>query len=671
MFRLSCFLILISQLASAQTDMTSGYEMLDNGNLDEAVVFFSRVVEQQPDNKTANICLGRAIGLSGNPVKALAIFAEADKIYPNDYELGLNIAEAYLWNELPRESLKVYQNLLEQDGTNYTANLGMANCYYELEDYEQALRYIDKAIMIDPKNLGTYNSKKYILLALAAGKTKQFNFQSAIDQLNLILEFKPLDGLAIINKGINFINLEDYSEAENNFQELIDNSIELVESNILMSHLSMLKHKEKDAVYYAEQAILAANTEDQSKQLRAGIQKVNALGASKNFKKAFVFLEGLSERYGEKSSIVMARARLNVWDREAVTGLQLYQDLSEENFDSYMGKAEAYLALNRNQEALEALDSAILLNPNSLDAIRLKAEILAKNKLSIEVGGNRSSDDGLNMASEYYSRVNIPYAYKHQFHLHAGTRSTSNETTEVSANQVQVFAGDRIQINHLWNLNTSIGLISHENEIGGRSLTSIVNGDLRFQCFKHQTVNVAFNRSSLKYSSDLIKSGLIANKFTLGYQYIAAKRPGLVVQFNRANFNDGNTNFSVFGSLFYEFMSFPLIKMGVNATHLSFSDQQPAFYFSPSVYRMGEVFLQGGNNYDLKAKFTYSVLLAIGKQQIDNKVFETIQRVDIQLGYRFKSKVSLNVNYFTNSAATSNLKAYSYQRFGLKLIKTL
>lgn len=59
MFRQSFLLLFIYQMALSQSDMTSGYDMLDKG------------------------------------------FAKAEKFYPNEYGLGLNSSEAYLWNELP------------------------------------------------------------------------------------------------------------------------------------------------------------------------------------------------------------------------------------------------------------------------------------------------------------------------------------------------------------------------------------------------------------------------------------------------------------------------------------------------------------------------------------------------------------------------------------------
>ena len=647
--------------------MTNGYQMLESGQLKQAVDFFQEVLEDYPENKTANICLGRAVGLSGNPSRALQIFAKANELYPNDFELGLNIAEAYLWNNLPKQSLEVYTSLLIENSENYTANLGTANCYYELQDYENALLYIENAISIQPNNLDTYNSKKYILLAFAAKKTDEFDYRSAIDYLNVILEFKPLDTHALLNKGINFIKLENYKLAENSFQTLIDHNLELVESNILLSHLSMLKHKNKDAILYSERAIEAADLETEAQFLRANIQRINALGAAKKFKIADKLLSDLQDEFGDLAVISMARARLKVWNRDANLGLDIYEEL-ERSYDVCMGEAEAHIAMFNRSEALDLLDEALTFNPYSHDALRLKQELINKKRASVEVGVNISNDDGGNEANEVYARLNKPMGDQHLLHLFVGSRNAYNNSINTGAKQIQLFVGDRIRFNRKWILNTAMGLSTTFNQ---GPLNTVAMGDLNYQINKNHSLNVGYNRESLRYSSDLIKSGLISNKLSAIYQFGSPKKPGLVVQYYKSIYNDANMNDGFLASLYYEISSFPLLKVGANATYISFNEQKPLEYFSPEKYKMAEVFLQAGNIYDDKAKFTYSVMVAVGKQQIENNQIETAQRIDIQLGYQFKSKVSVSVNYFTNSAANANLKAYSFQRFGLKLIKTL
>ena len=71
------FLFLITtSLLRAQSDMTKGFGMLEKGNFQEAELFFGEYLKTEPDNKTAKLCYGRAVGLSGEPEKATNLFSE-------------------------------------------------------------------------------------------------------------------------------------------------------------------------------------------------------------------------------------------------------------------------------------------------------------------------------------------------------------------------------------------------------------------------------------------------------------------------------------------------------------------------------------------------------------------------------------------------------------------
>ena len=648
--------------------MEPGFKMLQEGEFAQAQDFFSKVLKELPDNKTASICLGRAVGLGGNAPQALEIFLKTDKIYPDDFELKLNIGEAYLWNDQATNSLSVYEELIAKDSNNYTANLGSANCHFKLKNYDTALFFIDEALRIDPQNDGANNSKKYILLALANDKKMSMDFLGANQVLNQILEFKPQDAQALINISINQINLNKYKKAESTLKTMLSNELEPLEVCMLLSHLSMLQHKETEAIAYGSKAMKYAKKMDSASIKRATIQKINALGAAKKFKEANFLLDQLILIFKDAPDVQLAKARIAVWDKDPMKGLELYELMELQNFDYYMGKAEALIALGRKQEALATIDQALLLNPSSLEAQSLKSMVLSNQKAAFELWTSRSSDVGDNQADEINIRVQLPKTEKHAFYFSGGLRTTDNPALLSAANQVQLFVGDSYQMNHRVSINASLGLISQQTNTEARNISYLSSNNLRYQFAKHHAVELAYQRQSLQYSSDLIKSGLLENRFAFNYQYTKPKRPGLFAQVSNSHLSDGNSSINFFASAFYELNSFPVLKLGANVTHLSFQESKPFQYFSPEKYQMGELFLQFGNFYNNKAKFRYSALLAIGKQSIESNPFETTSRMELELGYRFKGKYLLSVNYFTNTAANSNTKAYSFDRVSVKLV---
>ena len=69
-------LIFLTCINGISQNMTEGFQLLETGKFENAEQFFQKVLVDYPNNKTANLCYGRAVGLNGNSIKAVAIFTE-------------------------------------------------------------------------------------------------------------------------------------------------------------------------------------------------------------------------------------------------------------------------------------------------------------------------------------------------------------------------------------------------------------------------------------------------------------------------------------------------------------------------------------------------------------------------------------------------------------------
>ncbi len=659
--------LFVCNTLSSQSDMSHGFELLELNKFKAATEYFYHIVELDPNSKTGNICLGRAIGLGGDPKLALDIFQNLTFQYPDDFELSLNIAEAHLWNNKPDQALTVYTKLINLESTNFTANLGLANTQFQLKNFDKALVSINKALMIEPENQSALTSRKYIQLALASQYTNEFNFHKAIIVLDQILMYDKKSELALFNKAINFIHLKKYRKADEILTVCSNLNPDNIEVLLLSSHLSILRHKEKVALSYADHAVQKIDKTDTLTLIRGIVQKINALGALKKFAEAKSELSNYMNIYGNQPALQLANARLKVWEKELNAGLKLYDEINEESYELFMGKAEAYLAAFKYSLAAQAIDAALQINPKSIDAIRLKNEILDRNKVSVNIDGNSSNDVGQNKAKEINVGLNIPVGDKHIISLQSGFRKTLNPILDKQADLWKVHIGDNIQINQRITCRTSLGLISHQESPQYRKINYFGDGALSLQITKNQTLDFGFKKENLNYSSDLIQSGYSNNNFFLAYQFVRPKWPSFYTQLNRSMLSDGNSSYNIFSSVYYEIKAFPVIKLGLNANQISFDEDRSFIYFSPEKYQMLELFFHIGNNYNQKAKFFYSGMIAIGKQKVGKANIEDITRIDLQVGYKLKPGLQIIANYFTNSAASSNIKGYSFERFGCKM----
>ena len=104
--------LLFSPFFCFSQEMKTGFTYLETGKYEKADVFFKQILEEYPDNKTAKLCYGRAVGLSGNPQQATQIFTELLEKYPNDFEVKLNYGESLLWNKNFEAAEIYYQKLI-------------------------------------------------------------------------------------------------------------------------------------------------------------------------------------------------------------------------------------------------------------------------------------------------------------------------------------------------------------------------------------------------------------------------------------------------------------------------------------------------------------------------------------------------------------------------------
>ena len=106
-----CFLSFSLYVSIQAQEMQEGFTLLESGKNQEAQVFFVKVLEEFPQNKTAQLCYARALGLGGDPGEALGLFKNMLAEYPKDLEITLNYAEAFLWNNRFEEAAPIYKNL--------------------------------------------------------------------------------------------------------------------------------------------------------------------------------------------------------------------------------------------------------------------------------------------------------------------------------------------------------------------------------------------------------------------------------------------------------------------------------------------------------------------------------------------------------------------------------
>jgi len=182
-------LILIAFTCEAQDSMQEGFDLLESGNFSEAEKYFGGYLDIH--DKTARICHARSIGLGGRKEEALDLFLDLVTDYPEDQEVLLNLAEAYLWNNLPKTAAKKYGALLEIYPENFVANYGFANANAALFNNDVAIKYISKAIALQPNNESAENAYLHIMIAKAYELYKSGQYHKSKLWISKVYQLEP------------------------------------------------------------------------------------------------------------------------------------------------------------------------------------------------------------------------------------------------------------------------------------------------------------------------------------------------------------------------------------------------------------------------------------------------------------------------------------------------
>lgn len=174
-----------------QSSMQEGFDMLESLKFSDAEKYFVGYFDTH--EKTARICHGRAVGLGGDAIRALKLFAILEADYPEDVEVLLNLGEAYLWNEMPDEAVAIYNKILIAQPSNFVANLGVANAYASQSENDLALTYLEKALEIEPENSSARLSQKFVMIAKAYNLYKDGRHRKSLIWLDRVIQIDPLN----------------------------------------------------------------------------------------------------------------------------------------------------------------------------------------------------------------------------------------------------------------------------------------------------------------------------------------------------------------------------------------------------------------------------------------------------------------------------------------------
>lgn len=673
-----CLIFILTVFQGVSQNMKKGFTYLETGKYPPAVSFFKEILKDYPNNKTAKLCYGRAVGLNGDAPKAIGIFTEMLEDYPGDFEIKLNYAESLLWGKQFIDAETYYEKLVKEDAKSFPALLGYANTLSNLKKYPEALDYVNKALIVLPENPNAMVSKKYIQLGYADMLTKQQKYPEAIALLKANLDLFKNDEDTLKNLVNTYLIAKQYDNAKQVYYDIATSKNDSIFSLNGLSLIEHFENKNKTALKTSGQALtMADDVKDKELLKQTKSRHVQALIWNKKYNEAEAIIKKLIAKNPKENWPISLRATLSVYKGDFKNTIADYDKIleTEENsFDGNLGKANALKASGNYNSAYDAAETTLKYYDNQKDVLNFIQELDKSFTPYAESKTAYSYDNGYNEA--IYTQLKAVYPISTTTSLNAlySYRTTENSNSNNSANANTLLAGATQQLKPSVSINAMIGITANNTQIN-KYTNFLADVSLNLKPFKLHTLEVGYKREMETFNADLLEKEIVKNNFYANYNLGTNYNLGWFTQYYYTSQSDENVRNLLFTSLYYSLYNKPFIKTGINFQAISFKDQVPTTYFSPSKFRAYEVFIDIlKSEYATKNKGVfYNLNAALGYQFIEDAEKQSTYRVQAKLGYKFNKR--LVANFYgtksniasTTSASSSTVAGFIYTEIGLRV----
>jgi Flp pilus assembly protein TadD len=670
-----CIFFFVS-LNIVSQEMEEGFNYLETGKYKEAEFFFKKILKTFPKNKTARLCYGRAVGLLGESKKAVQLFTNLLQDYPSDFEVKLNYAESLLWNTNFTKAKEYYKKLIKENSTNFSALLGYANTLSNLKEFTNALIYVDKALTILPGNQNALVSKKYMRLGLANEKVSNQKYDEAERILKENFSSFKADKETLLNLANLYLISKQIDKAIKTYEVIganLENKLTSLNGISLAHHLN---GDDKTALSFSKKALESVtNTTSKTFKNQTTERYIQALIWNKKYALATAAISKLfNDNKTPENWMLSLRATLHIYKSDFKKSLEDYNLILKKDsasFDGNLGKANALKASGDFYNAYESAENTLAFYENQKDAMNFIKELDISFTPFLEAKSSYSYDNGNNEANVYNVNSEIPYSTKFKILASYQYRTTSNSVTNLKAVSNNLLVGASYKLLNNVTLKGSLGIVSSDSEINtyNQLLTDI---SIQMKPFKLQNLKLGYKRDIQNFNAELLDREIVQNNLILNYSLNTNFNVGLFTQYYYTFQSDENTRNLLFTSLYYQILEKPSLKGGVNYQNISFKNQVPTIYFSPSKFNAVELFIDLIKDEAVakNKEWFYGLTAATGFQFIEGGDQQSTYRVQAKLGYKFSERSLINIygmqSNIASAVASANAASFTFTELGLR-----
>jgi len=202
-----------TELLSAKELYKKGQELLEHNDFKNALYYFKKVIEKDPDYPNAYFKIGYCNGGLDSNENAIEAYKQAVRINPDYGDAYFNLGNAYDHIGCYVEAIDAYKqaiNIKPDDAQAYY-QLGLA--HDNLAHYTEAIDAYKKAILIKPDYAEAYNG-------LAGSYSRLGRLDEAIETYKQCIRIKPDFELPHFNLGLAYGRLHRFEDGIDEFQKV-------------------------------------------------------------------------------------------------------------------------------------------------------------------------------------------------------------------------------------------------------------------------------------------------------------------------------------------------------------------------------------------------------------------------------------------------------------------
>jgi tetratricopeptide (TPR) repeat protein len=368
-----------------------GKSLYQLGKVDESRIFLKEAT-QAPTNSAKDLGFkGDALGLLENDQSAIAIYEKAIKSDPNDSELWFKNGALLEKLGNNRKASEAYQKAISLKQDNIDAWNGYGTVLIRQQKFQEAKDTLEEAIKIEPTNPAIWKNLGLALEYLGESERSQEMYQQALKLYDLKIKENSQKGYNLIQKGGVLLKLKPLREARlrearSAFQNAtkVNPTSASAFSNLATAQFNLKEYD--DALANIDRAIALDPTSHRFLHNKGSFLKGRSSSnreqdyqdAINAYTQALAIKPNYIPALQDRGQVYMKLDRLENAQKDFKQAI----DYDDNNAKSWLFQGLLFEKTDRDEEALEAYQKALAINPDYKEAkdslIKLQSKLSPK-----------------------------------------------------------------------------------------------------------------------------------------------------------------------------------------------------------------------------------------------------------------------------------------------------